>query len=173
MAKPVEKGGTIAKHFIGGQIRKIGEVAKGNIIPRPDKAPTLIIGQAGSGGPRPHVSIPINTPHGVLSQKKTDSVGSPLRETRQTKGAAILGRNGDSGTQLGAKILDETLRRKGDNLAKVWEELPHDTSIQGTWRRKSQKLGGRETGSPVKPAPPGRAERTQQKEETKPKGQIW
>ena len=121
MAKPVEKGGTIAKHFIGGQIRKIGEVAKGNIIPRPDKAPTLLIGQAGSGVPPTHVLIPISTPHGALSQKNTDFGSFPLRETRQTKVSAILGRNGDRGTQLGAKILEKTLRRKGDKLVKAQE----------------------------------------------------
>ena len=56
MAKLMGKGGTLAKNYIGGQIRKIGEVAKVTIIPRPDKIPTLIIGQKGSGGPWPHVS---------------------------------------------------------------------------------------------------------------------
>ena len=83
----------------------------------------------------------VYTPHGVLSQKQTESVGSPHRETRQTKGVATLGRNeedqpppsGLRGSNLGAKetlwgggkgILDETWSRKGAKLAKVWEGFP-------------------------------------------------
>ena len=84
MAKLMEKVGTLAKNYIGGQIRKIGEVAKVNIIPRPDKILTLLIDQEGSGGPHPHVSIPFNTPHGSLSQKTTISGGFPFIYTRQT-----------------------------------------------------------------------------------------
>ena len=44
------------------------------------------------------MSLPGNIPHEALSQKKTDSVGFPDRETRQqtTKGAAYLGRNEDN-----------------------------------------------------------------------------
>ena len=70
MAKLLEKGGTQAKNSIGCQISKAGEVEIGNYIPQLDKFPTLITGQAGSGGPRPYVSIPVNTPHWVLSQKR-------------------------------------------------------------------------------------------------------
>ena len=45
MAKLMEKGSTIAKDYIGGQIRKLGEVSKSSIIPRPDKDPHYPFGQ--------------------------------------------------------------------------------------------------------------------------------
>ena len=71
------------------------DAALENINPRPDKVPALITGQEGSRVPRPHVSIPVYTPHGALSQKQTGSVGSPHIETRQTKAVANVGRNED------------------------------------------------------------------------------
>ena len=67
--------------------------------------------------------------------------------------------------------------RNGKNMAKVREESPQDTSIQGTWQRKFHQLGGQETGPPSKgrrqSAPPELVERTHGKEETKPKDRIW
>ena len=50
---------------------------KNNIITWPDKAPTLLIVQVYSEGPRPNAFIPIKNPYGALSQKNTDSVGFP------------------------------------------------------------------------------------------------
>ena len=73
----------------------------------------------------------------------------PHREIRRTKGSATLGKNEDRCTHFGAKILDKTWRRKGENLAKMQEELPQDTSSQEIWRRKYHHLGGRKTGGPV------------------------
>ena len=143
MAKITEKGGTLAKDYICGQTRKLGEVAKVTIIPWPDKISTIINGQKVSGGPWPHVSIPFNTLHGALSQKPTISGGSSLRETRQTKVSANLGRKGDRGTLLGAKILNENFRMKGAKLSKVREEFPRETL-------KYQQTGGCEIGGPVR-----------------------
>ena len=87
MAKLVEKGGTIANNYIGCLISKTGEVAIGNDIPRPDKVPTLLTGQAGGGVPRPRVSIPINnfltegTSDGDKGEKGDDT--SVLEQTTQ------------------------------------------------------------------------------------------
>ena len=79
MAKLMGKGGTLAKNYIGGQIRNIGEVVEVTILPRPDKIPTLIIGEKGSVDPRPCVLISFNTPHGALIQKPTISGGFSIR----------------------------------------------------------------------------------------------
>ena len=45
------------------------DVVLGNIKPLPEKVPALLTGQSGSGEARPHMLIPVYTPHGVLSQK--------------------------------------------------------------------------------------------------------
>ena len=39
------------------------------IKPRPNRVPTMLTGQAGSGGPWPHMSIIVTTTYGALSQK--------------------------------------------------------------------------------------------------------
>ena len=72
------------------------DVVLGNIKPLPEKVPVLLTVKAGSRGPRPQVSIPVSTTRGVLSQKQTESVGSPHRETLQTKVVTTLGRNKDN-----------------------------------------------------------------------------
>ena len=70
------------------------------------------------------MSIPISAPHGALSSKITISGGSSPREKILTMVICTLGRNGDQGTMLGAKVPDETLLRRGTKLAKVREESP-------------------------------------------------
>ena len=124
MVHALGKSITIAKEYIGGHIKKIGEVEIASILPRPERIPTLIIGKKGSGDPWPHVSNLISATHGALCPKKTISGSSPPREDSQTKIFCTLGRNGDQGTLLGAKVPDETLLRKGSKLAKVREESP-------------------------------------------------
>ena len=121
MAHALEKSITINKDYLGGQIKKLGEVTIASIIPRPERITTLIIGQKGGGDPCPHVSIPISALHGALCSKTTISGSSPPRENSLTKVICTLGRNGDQGTMLGAKVPDETLLKKGTKLAKVRE----------------------------------------------------
>ena len=62
-------------------------MALGNISTWSYMVPTLPTGQSGIGSRWPHLSIPITTPHGALSQIKMGSMGSPLGFTRPTKGA--------------------------------------------------------------------------------------
>ena len=115
------KSSTKAKDYIGGQIRKLGEVAVASILPRPERIPALIICQKGSGDPWTHVLIPSSAPHGALCPKSNIPGGSSPREYSQTKVFYTLGRNGNQGTLLGAKVPDKTLLRKGLKLAKVLE----------------------------------------------------
>ena len=51
VAHALEKSCTIAKDYLGGQMKKLGEVTIASILPRTERIPTLIIGQKGSGDP--------------------------------------------------------------------------------------------------------------------------
>ena len=51
MVHALGKSSIIAKDYIGGQIKKLGEVAVAYILPRPERIPNLINGQKGSGDP--------------------------------------------------------------------------------------------------------------------------
>ena len=102
----LEKSSTIAKDYLGEQMEKLGDVTIASILPRPERIPTLILGQKGSGDTWPHVSIPISAPHGALCSKMTISGRSSPREKSLTKVICTLGRNGDQGTVLGAKVPD-------------------------------------------------------------------
>ena len=51
MVHALGKSSIIAKDYIGGQIKKLGEVAVAYILPRPERIPNLINGQKGSGYP--------------------------------------------------------------------------------------------------------------------------
>ena len=56
-------------------MKQLGDVKIASILPRPEIIPTPILGQKGSGDPRPHVSIPRSDPHGALCSKTTISRG--------------------------------------------------------------------------------------------------
>ena len=56
-------------------MKQLGDVKIASILPRPEMIPTPILGQKGSGDPRPHVSIPRSAPHGALCSKTTISRG--------------------------------------------------------------------------------------------------
>ena len=103
-------------------MKQLGDVKIASILPRPEIIPTPILGQKGSGDPRPHVSIPSSAPHGALCSRTTISRGFSPRYDSLTTGICTLGRNGDLRTMVGAKVPDETLLRKGKKLDKVREE---------------------------------------------------
>ena len=104
-ALALEKSSAIAKDYLGGQMKKLREVTIASILPRPERIFTPILGQKGSGGPWPHVSIPISAPHGVLCSKTTISSGFSPREKSLNTVICALGRKGDQGTMLGARSL--------------------------------------------------------------------
>ena len=119
VALALEKNSAIAKDYLGGKMKQLGDVNIASILPRPESIPTPILVQKGSGYPRPHVSIPSSAPHGALCSKTTISRGFSPREESLTTSICTLGRNGDLHTMLGAKVPDETLLRKSMKLAKV------------------------------------------------------
>ena len=119
VALALEKSSTIANDYLGGKMKQLGDVKIASILPQPERIPTPILGKKGSGDPRPHVSIPISAPHGALCSKTTISSGFSPREKSLNTVICTLGRKGDRGTMLGAKVPDETLLRKGMKLAKV------------------------------------------------------
>ena len=71
VALALEKSSAKAKDYLGGKMKQLGDVNITSILPRPERILTPIIGQKGSGDPRPHVSIPRSAPHGALCSKTT------------------------------------------------------------------------------------------------------
>ena len=122
VALALEKISAIAKDYLGGKMKQLGGVKIAYILPRPERVPTPILGQKGSGDPRPHVLIPSSAPHGALFSKTTISRGFSPREKSLATGICTLGRNGDLRTMVGAKVPDKTFLRKGMKLAKLQEE---------------------------------------------------
>ena len=53
VALALEKSSAKAKDYLGGKMKQLGEVTIASILPRPERSPTPILGQKGSGDPRP------------------------------------------------------------------------------------------------------------------------
>ena len=121
-------------------MKLLGDSKIVSILPRPERILTTpLIGQKGSGYPRPRVSIPGSASHGALCSKPTFSGACGPGVNSQTTGICTLGRNGGLRTMVGATVPDETLRRKGTKLAKVREELLQKSLGETAAKRKGRK----------------------------------
>ena len=78
VALALEKSSVIAKDYLGGKMKQLGDVKIASILPRRERIPTPILGQRVVGIPGPMCRFHVLLHMGRSAQKRLSLEASPL-----------------------------------------------------------------------------------------------